>query len=126
MATDPPVRLEQKDGYALFRAAGNMSLDRAVRMVTDAIVAAREASVGKLLVDIRGLTGLEPPGLGRRYLFVNEWARAAQSSVIIALVAERRMVDPNKYGVTVAHHAGLLADVFTTEEAALTWLRGRQ
>ncbi len=121
---DSPVHLEQRDGYTVFRASGPTSLDGAIAMVTAAIVSAREQGTRKLLVDISGLTGFEPPGLGRRYLFVNEWATAAQGLVCVAMVAERRMIDPNKYGVVVAHSAGLVADVFTTEQAATTWLLG--
>jgi hypothetical protein len=119
-----PVHLESVGDYSLFRATGLVTLDEAIQMVTDAIVAAREQNVRKLLVDISGLRGFEPPGHGRRFLFVNEWARAAQGTVSIAMVAERRMIDPNKYGVSVARNAGLVADVFTTEQAASTWLRG--
>jgi hypothetical protein len=31
--------------------------------------------------------------------------------------------NPQKFGVTVAANSGLIGDIFTTEEAAITWLR---
>lgn len=55
-------------------------------------------------------------------MFVREWAAAAQGSMRIAMVADRRVIDPNKYGVIVAQSHGLTGDVFTTEAAALGWL----
>jgi uncharacterized protein (DUF2384 family) len=32
------------------------------------------------------------------------------------------MIDPEKFGVTVAFNLGFASDVFTSEEEALTWL----
>jgi len=115
-------RLEVREGYAVFRASGEMPLAEAIQTVTTAIVAARGRNVRRLLLDISGITGFESPSLGQRYLFVKEWAAAAQGAIRIAMVADRRMIDPNKYGVSVAHSLGLSGDVFTTEQAALTWL----
>jgi len=114
--------LERRDGYVVFRATGRTTLDGAVAAVSLAIVTAREQGNKKLLVDITGLIGFEPPTVGERYLFVTEWARAALGVVRVALIAERRMIDPNKYGVSVAHSVGFAADVFVTERAALEWL----
>lgn len=120
MNTD--AQLERRDGYAVFRATGETTLGGAVALVTSAINAAREQGIKKLLVDITGLIGFEPPSAGERYLFVAEWARAARGVVRMALIAERRMIDPGKYGVSVAHSLGFAADAFITEHAALEWL----
>ena len=117
------AQLERRDGYAVFRATGETTLDDAVASVTSAIVAAREQSVKNLLVDISGLIGFEPPTHGERYLFVNEWATASQGVVRMSLIAERRMIDPRKYGVSVAHSLGFAANVFVTERAALEFER---
>jgi uncharacterized phage protein gp47/JayE len=116
------VQLERRDGYALYRATGETTLEDAVAAVTSAIAGAREQSIKNLLVDIAGLIGFEPPTHGERYLFVNEWATASQGVVRMALIVERHMIDPRKYGVSVAHSLGFAADVFITEHAALEWL----
>jgi preprotein translocase subunit YajC len=39
------------------------------------------------------------------------------------MVARAEMIDPKKFGVTVAANSGLVGDVFESEEKALAWLR---
>ena len=41
----------------------------------------------------------------------------------VAVVTYPEMIDPQKFGVTVATNIGFVSDVFTSEEEALTWLR---
>lgn len=119
---NPGGQLERRKSYAVFRATGETTLEDAVAAVTSAIVSAREQSIKNLLVDIVGLVGFEPPTHGERYLFVTEWANASQGLVRMALIVERRMIDPRKYGVSVAHSLGFAGNVFVTENAAIEWL----
>ena len=70
-----------------------------------------------------GLTGFQPPNVIERYYFINEWAKASGHSVHVAVVAYPEMIDPEKFGVTVATNIGFVCDVFTSEEQALAWLR---
>jgi hypothetical protein len=126
--------MEQRDfevleGYAVFRPTGQVSIGRAVELVTEGIAFARSLDVRKLLVDITNLTGFEPPGVVLRYFLIHEWARAADRSVFIALVTRPEMIDSEmadsrKIGTAVAADIGFTADVFTTEEDALNWLGG--
>lgn len=125
MSTDIPAHLEMREGYAVSRASGEVSLAEAIQAVTAAIVAAREQGVKKLLVDISGLSGFEPPSIASRYEFVNEWARAARGAVSVVLVAQKQMIHPQKLGVIFANSAGLVGEVFSSEDAAVTWLKGR-
>ncbi len=108
---------------AAFRPEGCLTLHKAVAMVTDAIVFARDQGLRKLLVNTKGLTGFESPGLGERYFFVHEWARASAGAVRIAMVLRADMIDPHKFGITAAANAGLVADVFSFEDMALAWIR---
>ena len=39
------------------------------------------------------------------------------------MVARAEMIDPQKFGVTVAENLGLITDVFTLQAEALAWLR---
>lgn len=117
-----PVQLELRDGYAVYRAAGQVTLDQAVQVVTAAIAAARDQNIAKLLIDLSGLTGFNPPGLGARYFFVKDWARAASGMVRVVLVVQPEMIDREKFGVQVAANSGLVANVFSTEPEALAWL----
>ena len=41
----------------------------------------------------------------------------------VAVVTYPEMIDPEKFGVTVASNIGFVSDVFTSEAEALTWLR---
>ena len=52
---------------------------------------------------------------------MREWARAAGGAVRLAMVARPEMIDPQKFGVTVAANIGLNADVSTSDEEALHW-----
>jgi hypothetical protein len=108
--------------YAVIRPTGQVTLERAVEMVTDAIAFARGHRFRKLLIDITNLTGFESPGVATRYYTIHEWARAAGGIVCVALVARPEIIDPRKFGTTVANNIGFKADIFTTEEDALIWL----
>ena len=118
-----PEHFEILENYAVFRPTGKVTLERAVKMVTDAIAFAREHRIRKLLVNTSSLTGFEPPSLTARYFFVHEWARVAMD-VCVALVTRPERIDPQKFGITVAANLGLIAEVFTSEEDALKWLEG--
>ena len=42
------------------------------------------------------------------------------------MVARAEMIDPNKFGVTVAANRGLVSNIFTTETEARAWLNARR
>ena len=68
------------------------------------------------------LTGFESPSLSERYFLVEKWARTANGAVRLALVIRPHMIDPQKFGVTVAVNRRLIGDVFVTEASAIAWL----
>jgi hypothetical protein len=70
-----------------------------------------------------GLAGFQPPNVIQRYCFIHEWATASGYSVRVAIVAHPEMIDPQKFGVTVALNVGFASDVFASEVEALVWLR---
>jgi hypothetical protein len=41
------------------------------------------------------------------------------------MVARAEMIDPEKFGVTVAANRGLVSNIFTTELEARAWLHAR-
>jgi hypothetical protein len=110
-------------GLAVFRPSGEVTLGQGIELVTGAINEARQLGIRKMLVVTNGLTGFASPSVGTRYFFVHEWAKAAQGQVSVALVARPEMIDPQKFGVSVANSAGLTTDVFTSEDEAMAWLR---
>jgi hypothetical protein len=117
-----PEHFEILKERAVFRPTGQVSIGQAAELVATAIGFARSINIRRLLVDITELTGFEPPDLALRYLIIHEWARAAGKSVSVALVVRPEMIDQQKFGSTVAANIGFVADAFTTEEDALTWL----
>jgi hypothetical protein len=119
-----PEHFEILKERAVFRPMGQVSIAQVAELVATAIGFARSINIRRLLVDITNLTGFEPPDLALRYLIIHEWARAAGKSVSVALVVRPEMIDQQKFGSTVAANIGFVADAFTTEEDALTWLWG--
>jgi hypothetical protein len=114
---------EMVGDHAEYRPTRDLSLDQATRLITSGIAFARERQVKKLMAVTLGLTGFQPPNIIQRYFFIHEWAKASGYSVQVAVVAYPEMIDPQKFGVTVAFNIGFASDVFTSEEEALTWLQ---
>jgi len=78
--------------------------------------------VARLMLVATGLDGLPVPTTWERFSLAEEWAQAARG-VKVAVVCPR-LIDPARFGVTLARNRGLMLDVFTSEaEAALAWLR---
>src|SRR3954463_7678096 len=109
-------------GHAEFAPQFQLSLERAVLLIFDAIAYCRFHEHRRLLLNIKGLTGFRVPTLAERYWFVNEWAVAGGSKVVLAMVAPEELIDPEKIGVTMAYNAGMLANVFLDDNEALAWL----
>jgi len=110
--------------HAEYRPVAELSRHEAFQLITAVINHARGIQQQNLLLDITGLTGFEPPGLGQRYFYIEEWARAARAYVRVAVVARSEMIDAHKFGVIVAANNNFTTDVFTSVEKALAWLRG--
>ena len=91
-------------------------------MVTAAIAYARAHGITELVVNASSLTGFKSPSLSKRYFMVEKWARANDGAVRLAMVVRPEMIDPQKFGVTVAVNRRLTVDVFESEVAAVAWL----
>lgn len=118
-----PKHFEMDDGVAVYRPRGKVTLDRAVEMVMSAISYSREQKISKLLVVASALTGFKSPSLVKRWFFICDWARASGGGVRLALVVRPEMIDPQKFGVTVAANRGMHSDVFSEEPPARAWIR---
>jgi hypothetical protein len=116
-------QLRIADGICRYSLRGRLPLVEAVDLVTAVITYCRTQGIPRLLVDVRGLQGHTSLTLVDRYWMAQDWAQAAQSLVIVALVALPEQIDPDKFGVKAATDAGMTADVFTAEAAAEDWLR---
>lgn len=104
------------------RIAGEHTLDEGVALVTAAILRSRELGLGKLLVDVRTVTGFDPPSLAARHWFMGEWAKAARGHVRVAMVARAEHLRMDRFGVIAGRNFGMDSNVFEDEDQALAWL----
>ena len=107
---------------AVFRADPIRDQVAVVQAVAAAISAARLEGTSRLLVDLRPTAGMVPPTLAQRDALVAVWARAAQGQVMVALVAQPEMLDPERFGEMMAAAAGFRAEGFTDPDEARAWL----
>ena len=114
--------IENRDGVCEYRPRGRYSLVDAVDLISRAIAHCRDQGVGRLLIDGSSFEDLPIPSLIDRFLMVEDWAQAAQGTVLVALVVQAKYIHPRKFGVKVAASFGLVCDVYTTEAAAMKWL----
>jgi hypothetical protein len=109
-------------GRAFFRPVGRVTLAEAVNLVDGAIAHVRTLGITRLMVNGVQLTGFPSPSLSERYFLVEKWARTADGAVRLSIVIRPEMLDPQKFGMTVAVNRRLVADVFVSEASAIAWL----
>ena len=123
---DEPEDFETNGLRGHYRPAGSVSFDHAVARVRTAIAAARAKQLRELLVDTTAWTGFSSPDTFQRFLAAVAWAEEARGSLRLAMVARPEMIDPQKFGVTVAANRGLVSNIFPTEAEARDWLDTRR
>ncbi len=121
-----PDGFEIAGGRGFYRPVGSASFDEAVEMVCAAIATTRKNGGRDLLVNTCALTGFPSPDSFQRFFAAVEWAATACGRLRLAMVARAEMIDPDRFGVTVAVNRGLVCDIFTTETEALAWLDARR
>jgi hypothetical protein len=124
---DPGVTLQPQSfeihgELAVLRMVGEHSLQQTVDAVTAAIARAQEQGAGKLLVDLTGVSGFDPPTLAARHEFVADWAAAGRSHVRLAMVVRTEFLDPDRFCVIRAANLGMAYNLFDNEERARAWL----
>ena len=114
--------LETRDGICRLHPRGESSLVETVNLISCAIASCRNRTIAKLLVNVTALAGVSVPSIVDRFLMMEEWAQESKGMVLVALVVQPELVHPQKFGVEVAEHFGLTAQVFTSDTEALDWL----
>jgi len=109
-------------GRGFYRPVGSVSFDEAIALVRTAVAATRRNQAEDILVDTTALTGFPSPTTIQRFFAAVEWAAEAGGCLRLAMVARAEMIDPEKFGVTVARNRGLVSNIFTTETEARAWL----
>src|SRR5437868_6962740 len=119
---DISERIVMADGYSIFRLEGKRTLRLSVSLIKEAISFCREHGIAKLIVDVTGLSGFASPSIVERYWLIQEWAGESRGVVRVAMLARSNIIDPQKFGVTVALNAGFPFNVFAGESEAIEWL----
>lgn len=117
-----PEHFEVLEGRGFYRPVAQVALERAVEMVTVVLVHARVHGIKELFINGHGLTGFDTPTLSERFFLAEKWAAAAGGAVRAALAVHAHMIDPERFGMTVANNRGLVSDVFDNEADAIAWL----
>jgi hypothetical protein len=117
-----PEHFQLDGAVAYYRPVGQVSLDQTVKLVSAAILFARDRKISRLLIDATQLTGAPVPTTLEHFSMAQQLARDAQCAVKVAMVAKPELIDPRKFGITVARNRGLIADIFPSEAEALAWL----
>lgn len=73
-----------------------------VLQVADAIARTRRCGLDKLLVDVRRITGVDPPGIAVRHWMMGEWAREGRVGVHVAMVTRPEFIDPDRSASSAA------------------------
>ena len=114
--------LEQIGTRAFYRPTGQVTTDRAIELLTQAIRAARALDLADMLVDATQLTGLGNPDVFARYALGAAWAAEAGSQLCVAVVARPELIDHQKIAAVVAQNRHAFANVFDNEQEATRWL----
>lgn len=117
-----PQSFEIHGGLAVLRIVGEHTLQQTVDVVTAAIGRVREHGADKLLVDITGISGFDPPTLAARYECVGDWADAGRRRVRVAMVVRPEFLDPDRFCVIRASNLGFAYNLFDNEERARAWV----
>jgi hypothetical protein len=104
---------------------GRVTFEQGVEQIGQALVRARELGLEDIVVNVKGLSGFEPPGVFERYDMITRWVKCVRTSLRVAFVARSGLIDSQKIGMLIAQNRGLSADVFASEAAALAWLDAR-
>jgi hypothetical protein len=119
---EEPIGFVWEESRAVYHPAGRVTFDEAVALVRAAIGVACSGRAKDLLVDTRALTGFASPDTFQRFLAAVSWAEQAEGRLRLAMVARPEMIDPRKFGVTVAGNRGLISNIFTSDAEARHWL----
>jgi hypothetical protein len=119
------ANFEQVGKRGFYRPNGNVTFERAVDMVAEAMRFARTLGLNDLMVNTTGFTGFGSPSIFARHALAVKWAESAGAGLIVAMVARPELIDPEKIGVLMAQNRGASGDVFSSEATALAWLDAR-
>ena len=120
----PPEFVELVGDRAFFRPVLTTDFHDALRRCMAAVQWARDAGCNDMIVNVRGISGMEAITTFMRYEVAVAWAQSA-GTMRVALVVPEHLMDPNKFALLMAQNRGVNGDAFVSEAEALQWLNAR-
>ena len=124
MGSIAPEFVERIGTRAFYRPVLSASFHDALKLCTAAVNWAREQGCADMLVNVRGISGMEMITPFMKYEVAVSWAQSA-GNMRIALVVPDELMDPNKFALLMAQNRGVNGDAFTMEADAMQWLSAR-
>jgi hypothetical protein len=122
------LKISPQPGFLHVGATGEFSLAEAKRAFTEMLEAMAQHQLGKVLLDGRGLAG-NPEFMDRFHYgeyaaqtLAKYIARGGFPATQLAYVLVVPILDPGKFGETVAVNRGMNIRVFDNPDDALGWL----
>jgi hypothetical protein len=115
---------ELRSNYAHIRCRGEIAFDSCIGGLERAFEFAANESRSAVLFDIRATAG-EPPSVGERYDFgvrVAELQKGIGKGILMAIVGNEPLVDPERLAEIVAKSHGAFVAVFTDIDEAISWI----
>jgi hypothetical protein len=118
------IQAEKKARYLHIRCRGEYRPGALLDVYKKAFRMAEREGMPGVLIDIRDLGG-DPPTLMERFEQSNQVAEMQVNSgkrIGIVIVGREPMIDPERFGETVALNRGATGGVFTDLNAAVAWI----
>ena len=108
--------------YACYRPTGKVNFAQVIDLCSAAISFARTRNIDHLVVDTRELTGFGVTSMLDRFEFAQRVSTAPRGNMKVVFLAKPEMIDPNHFGLDVAHNRGFDTAIFASEPEAVAWL----
>ncbi len=120
------IRVEVKAEYVQLSCRGTFALEAVLDVYRQAFDAAIREGRNAVLVDFMDLQGMPPTTLDRyeQGVHVAQLQQdPARRRIRIVVVGHEPLIDPQRFGETVALNRGAIGKVFTDMEEAVAWIR---
>jgi len=124
MSIDYIIDDVSKSSYVRLTCRGTYTQESLLRTLDDACILTLNKGHRSVLIDVRAVKGT-PPDIYERFIIGVETVRIQRKNktiVTIVIVGNEPMIDPKRFGETVALNRGGIGKVFTNIGEAESWL----
>ena len=115
-------QVEVREDYVCFRCSGAYDQKSATELFNQAYRITGQQRLNAVLVDAREIAG-NPPSTMERFELGVLLSEHRDSGICLALVAKEPILDPRRFGETVALNRGAWGKGFTDFDEAVIWLK---